>query len=213
MTSRGKTGLARCSADQAPVVGLPRTMIFYYLYPFFRAFFDKLGIELVTSRPTSQRTLDDMTICPTDELCVPVKITFGHAKQLRQRGVTHLLLPTLVSIDKGNFCCPKFIGLPTMVARAVGFGDDALLRPLFNYREEPEVHHEELAQMARRLSIDDDELIAAAIDEAGRSYEQFRTLTRDGLTVEEALDDMYDAGGGMLSMTQSSVLGSSGTRM
>jgi predicted nucleotide-binding protein (sugar kinase/HSP70/actin superfamily) len=167
-------------------------MIYFYLYPYFRAFFDTLGIEFVTSPPTSQKLLDDMTICPTDELCVPIKLTFAHAQQLREQGATHLFLPTLVSIDPGNYCCPKFIGLPKMVARAVGFDTGQLLNPEFNYREEPGVHRSELFEVARTLGVKRPEVINRALDAAEEAQGEFLRLSHEeGHTVIEAIEHMY----------------------
>lgn len=102
-----------------PTVAMPRAMSYYYLYPFFAAFFEHIGVDLIVSPPTTKQTLNKMEVCPTDEPCLAVKLLFAHAQELLDAGHKQLLVPCLVSMEPKNFCCPKFIGVPYMVKHAL----------------------------------------------------------------------------------------------
>ncbi len=101
-------------------VGLPRAMAYYYMYPFYAEFCRTIGVRFLLSPPTTKQTLKKMEFCPTDEPCVAVKLLFGHVKELLDRGVDRLFIPCLVSLERKNYCCPKFIGIPYMVKNALG---------------------------------------------------------------------------------------------
>ncbi|MEW5762657.1 MAG: acyl-CoA dehydratase activase-related protein [Bacillota bacterium] len=105
-----------------PTVALPRAMFYYYLYPFFRTFFEEIGVKVAVSPPTTKKTLDRMEFCPTDEPCLAVKLLFAHAKELLEAGHQDLFVPCLVSLEPRNFCCPKFIGIPYMLKNALKNG-------------------------------------------------------------------------------------------
>ncbi|HBT20482.1 MAG TPA: hypothetical protein DEA47_03835 [Peptococcaceae bacterium] len=95
-------------------VGIPRALFYYYLFPFWKAFFEYLGAEVVVSPPTNKQILNIGVKTSVDEACLPVKVYYGHVISLRDR-VDLLFLPRLVSIEKKAYICPKFMGLPDMI--------------------------------------------------------------------------------------------------
>jgi predicted nucleotide-binding protein (sugar kinase/HSP70/actin superfamily) len=92
------------------------------MYPFYAEFCRQIGVKVVVSPPTTKRTLEKMGFCPTDEPCVAVKLLFAHTRELLDHGVTRLFIPCLVSLERKNYCCPKFIGIPYMVRNALENG-------------------------------------------------------------------------------------------
>ena len=54
-----------------------------------------------------------------DEACLPIKIYFGHVKELAEKGLDYLFVPRLVSVEPKGFICPKFMGLPDMIRASV----------------------------------------------------------------------------------------------
>ena len=49
-------------------IGIPRAMSYYYYYPFYKGFLEGLGVQVAVSSPTTRKTLDLLTDCPTDDL-------------------------------------------------------------------------------------------------------------------------------------------------
>ncbi len=93
-------------------VGIPRTLHFHDMFPYWRAFFAELGMEIVLSdatNPTVARLTKEHAIAET---CYPVKLVHGHIAQLIERGVDFVFAPGLTSrerFDNGqmeNANCP-----------------------------------------------------------------------------------------------------------
>jgi predicted nucleotide-binding protein (sugar kinase/HSP70/actin superfamily) len=108
-------------------VGVPRSLG----YDELRAFFDRVlalhGISTVVSPPTSARTLSAGLKTCIDEVCLPLKVFFGHAAALADAGFDTILVPRLCSVAKGRNLCPKFHVLPDLAERA--FPDVRVVAP------------------------------------------------------------------------------------
>lgn len=98
-------------------VGVPRALMFYRYYPFLRAFLEECGCEVMPSPPTNLSILGRGTDLCVDDVCVAVKVLFGHVSYLEER-VDAVLIPRLVTVEKKDydtFTCPKLIAAPDMV--------------------------------------------------------------------------------------------------
>lgn len=100
-----------------PVIGVPRGLFYYRYFPFWKAFFEELGAEMIVSPPTDKTMLDYGLRCLTDEICLPVKAFCGQAASLNGK-CDFILIPSIYSLEKNVYNCPKFIGLPDLT-RAV----------------------------------------------------------------------------------------------
>jgi len=103
----------------AITVGIPRALLYYYYYPMWRVFFEELGAKVVLSPPSTKGVLSMGLRHAVDDICLPVKMAFGHVLDLSGR-VDCIFLPRLVSVEKREYICPKFLGLPDMVRRLSG---------------------------------------------------------------------------------------------
>lgn len=95
-------------------VGIPRALFFWYYYPLWSRFFENLGAQVVVSPPTNKSILDSGVSCAVDEACLPVKVYYGHVMALRGQA-DYIFTPRLISVEKKEYICPKFMGLPDMV--------------------------------------------------------------------------------------------------
>ncbi|NPV89554.1 MAG: 2-hydroxyglutaryl-CoA dehydratase [Firmicutes bacterium] len=97
-------------------IGIPRTLAYYAFYPWWKTFFQEIGLEVVTSAQTSKATLDDGVEQAVNDACIPIKIFHGHVVDLKDR-VDYIFIPRLVSVRKleTETFCPKFLGLPDLV--------------------------------------------------------------------------------------------------
>jgi len=157
-------------------VGVPRSLSFYYLFPFIRSFLNELGVLWLESPRTSEHDLTYLDLCPTDEPCVSVKVAFAHAKNLLDRGADILLVPTVVSLSNTAYCCPKMIGLPSMLKAGLGLDDSRLLSPTIDFKDNPDKWRLSWIEAAHRLGVDDPELANRALDkglEAWRKTERY----------------------------------------
>ncbi len=147
-------------------VGVPRSLGYHYLYPFIRTFLDGLGILWLESPDTSERDLQLLSLCPTDEPCVSVKVAFAHAKRLLDQGACPLLVPTVVSLSSTSYCCPKMIGLPSMLKAGLGLHDSEMLCPHIDFRDNPRSWRMSWVHAARQIGITDKALVFSLLDKA-----------------------------------------------
>ena len=99
-------------------IGIPKSLLYYNYYPLWKCFFEELGAEVICSADTNKRILDYGVKLCVDEACLPVKIQHGHVKYLVDK-VDAVFVPRIISINKNEYICPKFCGLPEMVKNSI----------------------------------------------------------------------------------------------
>ena len=78
-------------------VGIPRVLVTYDLFPYWRAFLEALGYEPVLSDATNPRVIRAAQEGAAAETCFPVKLVFGHVENLLAKGIDFLFLPSVVN--------------------------------------------------------------------------------------------------------------------
>ncbi len=131
-------------------VGIPRSLLYYKYLPFWKTFLTGLGLEVETSPMTNKKILSRGVEIAENELCVPVKAFYGHCAALKDK-VDALFVPRVVSVEERAYTCPKFLGLPDMIAAAAdSMGLPPLLTPKLNQREKPSEFKWQLINFARQ---------------------------------------------------------------
>jgi predicted nucleotide-binding protein (sugar kinase/HSP70/actin superfamily) len=111
-------------------VGIPRGLLYYKYFPLWQTFLSELGLSTIVSPPTNKRILNLGTSAADNEICLPVKIFYGHVLELKDK-VDALFIPRMVSVEKEAYTCPKFLGLPDLIG-AVDESLPSILAPIFN---------------------------------------------------------------------------------
>lgn len=106
-------------------IGFPRTLFYYTDWPFWKSFFQGLGLKVKRSPMTSREILDNGVKETVTDACVPIKLYHGHVLDLSSQ-VDYLFCPRMVSVDKFSTFCPKFLGLPEMVRYSLPISDNIL---------------------------------------------------------------------------------------
>lgn len=139
----------KSSTEVAMRVGIPRSLLYYKYLPFWKTFLTGLGLEVETSPMTNRRILSAGVKVAENELCVPVKAFYGHCMSLRGK-VDALFVPRVVSVEERAYTCPKFLGLPDMIAAVADSLElPPLLTPKLNQREKPSEFKWQLINFAR----------------------------------------------------------------
>jgi len=165
------------ATGKRPAVGVPRAMFFYDRFPFWCAYFQRLGFDVVLSPPTDSRICalgDELAIA---QPCFPVKVAHGHVQELLSKDVDYVLVPNIVNADvpaesediyPESHLCPWNQTLP-FVLRAVPQLEpmrDKILSPTVHFRCGYKHVEKALADFARvRLKISrstSDRAVAAA---------------------------------------------------
>lgn len=153
--------------------GIPRCLSYYYLYPLYRGFLSSLGVETIESPPTTSRDLERLSLCPTDEPCISVKSAFGHAAGLFERGADFLFVPTIVSLSRTGYCCPKMMGLPAMLRAGLDLEGWQVLSPVVDMKDDPRGWRKTWARAAWALGEKDAGKAVAALDWGLAAWRRF----------------------------------------
>lgn len=95
-------------------IGIPKGLLYCKYYPFYNAFFQEIGEEIITSPDTNSEILNQGVKYCIDDACLPIKIFHGHIAYLKDK-CDYIFIPRIMEIYKGESICPKFCGLTEMV--------------------------------------------------------------------------------------------------
>lgn len=166
-------------------VGVPRGLLFYRYFPLWETFFKSLGIEVVVSQPTTETTIRQGARLLPGDLCLPVKIYFGHIESIREK-VDFLFVPRYISIEPDAYMCPKLIGLPDMVLSAIDSLPPLIDHPIDCRSRGMETERVFYLKAGKIFSKDREKVERAYLLGMGRQ-DRFRSLLRKGFSFEEAL--------------------------
>lgn len=168
-------------------IGIPRTLAYYYFFPWWKTFFEGIGLEVVPSDVTTKTILDEGVEECVNDACIPIKLFHGHAVNLRSK-VDYLFIPRLVSIRKfgTETFCPKFLGLPDLVRASV-----SELPEMIDVRVDLAKGRRELFRLCQSLGRRFGAgfwQVTQAFWKAKRVYNQYRRLLYQKMTPLEAME-------------------------
>jgi len=170
-------------------VGIPRGLLFYHYYPMWKVFLEGIGVEVVASPPTSKEILDLGTRSSHDDVCLPVKIFFGHTVYLADRKTDFLFIPRVVAVEKEAYTCPKLLGLPDVV-RTTLEDIPPIIDATVNVKRKDKSPFKAALEVGRWLGASF-RRIKSAYEEARESLWSYRKLMLRGLTPDEAIDVLF----------------------
>ena len=143
------------SADEAPrgTVGIPRALNMYENFPFWHAFFTKLGFSVVLSDPTTRKTYEAGTeSMPSESVCYPAKLSHGHIMNLLEKDTDFIWMPCIrwerqEDETAGNhYNCPIVMSYP----QALGLNVDELADPTVEFID-AFIPYDKKSELKRRL--------------------------------------------------------------
>ena len=99
-------------------LGSLRCLLYYPLYPFWEAFFSRLGFSIVLSPPTTSRLFDVGSRRFVGDICLPIESAFGHIEAIKN-DVDLIFLPRANELHRDVYVCPACAGLPYVVREAM----------------------------------------------------------------------------------------------
>lgn len=175
----------------AITVGIPRALTYYKYHPLWRTFFEDLGATVVVSAPSNRATINRGVAISENELCVPVKLAFGHAASLAGK-CDVLFVPRVVAVEGEAYTCPKFLGLPDMIKAAdLEFG--CILAPTVNLRKGPRDFRRVVLETGREIGASD-KRTRRAFRHGIEELKRHEALLASGLTPVDIEDGLTDPG-------------------
>jgi len=171
-------------------VGIPRAGLYYVYYPFWKTFLEELGFEVVLSKTTDRGLLEEGLKIANSEMCLPLKIMYGHILELRGK-VDAIFLPQMDEVKWGDgtygtstYFCPYFVGLADVMKAE--FPEQKFWSPLMsfsNYKIEKEPWLK-WAESVGANEVKAKKAFARAVDSQNRFR---RTLYRENRTPDEVI--------------------------
>ncbi|MDF3000934.1 MAG: hypothetical protein K0Q48_1053 [Bacillota bacterium] len=136
-------------------IGIPGGLLYFKYEPFIRTFFNELGVNTEYSTVSNKEILDLGTHNCVDEACLPMKLFHGHAAKL-QKNCDCIAVPRIMNCEFGESICPKFQGLPELVASGTGKTNQVFTEPL--YMNDPKKLKKALRKGCRQIGVSDERM-------------------------------------------------------
>ncbi len=113
-------------------VGIPRILHFYEYYPYWKAFFETLGYEVVNSDLSDHAIVEAALEKFAAETCFPVKMAFGHVDNLLKKKVDYIFLPGMIKYtgentdDYGSYICPYVQTIANTITARFDFASEGV---------------------------------------------------------------------------------------
>jgi len=111
-------------------IGIPGGLLYYRYEPFIRTFFNELNVCTEYSTVSTKEIMDLGVRHCIDEACLPMKVFHGHAAKLGKT-CDYIAVPRIMNCEFGESICPKFRGLPELVASGTGLPNQLFTEPLY----------------------------------------------------------------------------------
>ena len=165
-------------------VGIPRALHFYRYFPFWKKLLEELDVELVLSPPTNKKIVEVGVTHGFGELCIPVKIYYGHVLRLLRDhpDLDYIFVPRYVAEVKEAYFCPKFLSLPDVIKILPEV--PKLLNFEVNVKEFPIATS--AIELGKELGRTQSQALNAYRD-AQKYFDEYHQFLRDGAPVNHAL--------------------------
>ncbi len=184
-------------AKDAPVIGIPRILFMYEMYPFWRTFFAHLGYRVVLSSPTNKEIIKNGVERVVTETCFPIKVAHGHIQDLIDRGIKRIFLPSIVNLKPAReghnftFLCPYVQTIPYLVRSSFDFKSLSVevITPVIQFNQRYGGVKKEFLNLGRMLGRGRRD-VEVALKEAFLAQEEFKdALLKRGKEVVDGLGE------------------------
>ena len=167
-------------------IGIPKALLYYYYYPFWKELFSQLGAEIVLSDDTNGKIISEGAAVTVTELCVPIKIFNGHVMDLKEKNVDYIFIPKFHRRGP-EWYCPKFVGIEEIVKYSVDMDKSKFI--VVDYITKTD----DLGDFKAHLPLCDalgvsKSALKEALKKASAKQKECRKLCESGYTVAEAYD-------------------------
>jgi predicted nucleotide-binding protein (sugar kinase/HSP70/actin superfamily) len=172
--------------DAVTTIGMPRSLLYFKFYPLWKTFLEELGCEIVLSPHTNKKIVERGVDIGMNELCLPIKIYYGHMAWLLENhpDLDYIFVPRYISLDPRGFYCPKFLSLPDAM-RGTFDKLPKLLVWEVNAKEELKISW--AIRFGRQLGANVTD-ITTAYQKAVHAYKEFNRVIKGGIFITKALD-------------------------
>ncbi len=123
------------NGNKRPRIGIPRIFFFHDFLPYWSTLLWELGFEVELSSSTNRKIVNKGIENIITESCYPHKIAHGHIKDLIDKKVDAVFLPSFINFNANggavrSFACPYAQTMPYIAQ--VAFDDLNIIKPAIN---------------------------------------------------------------------------------
>jgi predicted CoA-substrate-specific enzyme activase len=189
----------RLSKEKRISIGIPLALEFWNSLPFWKAFYESLGFELVPSSKSTRALFEKgLHAIPSDTVCYPAKLAHGHIMDLVDKQVDRIFMPIMNRMPPENpgvrsdYVCAVVKGYPIVLSISHDEGKRHGIpfdTPLFNWFDEDSRDKQIAKFMGATYGLPYD-IVALAIAEGDRAMALFNeALQAEGASVLKGLRD------------------------
>ena len=141
------------------VIGIPRLLSFWTLWPLWATFFNELGYRVIGSAPTNNTIIREGNEAVGSETCFPVKVAHGHILNLLKRDADFIFLPSVINLESHreenleSYLCPYVQSIPYLIKSALGerFKTRDLLMPTIYFGFGQKLLERQIVDLGKKL--------------------------------------------------------------
>jgi len=161
-------------------IGIPGIFFFHDFLPFWSTLLWELGFEVVLSGGTSRQIINKGVENILAESCFPHKVAHGHIRDLIDKEVDAVFLPSFINFNPDSekmhsFACPYAQTMPYVAG--IAFRDVRLLKPIINLERGMKYLVDEIHRALKPFHITR-LAIKKALEKAEKSQKEFQSAVK-----------------------------------
>lgn len=167
------------------VIGIPKGLFYHEHSVLWENFFKNLGCKVIVSEDTNKEILNYGVKHCSNETCLPVKVFHGHVYSLKDK-VDYIFIPRYTSVDKNEYTCPKFCGLPDM-SRLNLKDSIKVLEVRLHIDKDINLTFDSLKELAKNINVEYNNVVEAFKNAVDLFYKNEEEKLRGGLNQVNSL--------------------------
>ncbi|MBI4847730.1 MAG: CoA protein activase [Nitrospirae bacterium] len=161
-------------------IGIPRIFFFHDHLPLWSTLLWELGFEVELSNNTNRQIINKGVENILSESCFPHKVAHGHIKDLMDKNVDAIFLPSFINFNPDSesvrsFACPYAQTMPYLAG--IAFRNVRLLKPIINHDRGRQYLVDELFKYLKTFRITKT-AIKEALEKAERAQKEFASAIK-----------------------------------
>ncbi len=185
-------------------IGIPRAMFYFDRFPFWRAYFETLGFNVIASDATNKQIAKSSVELTVSEPCYPIKLVHGHVEQLIKQNCDYIFIPNVLTSDPHTgpsgdhrpipYLCPWHQTIPWVIKHVPAFKPASFLTPTIQFEFGFDFVERNLKEMAASLGVSSS-LAKRALQNAYDAQREFQIkLIEAGREALTSLEEHNDTG-------------------
>ncbi|MFQ5455725.1 MAG: acyl-CoA dehydratase activase [Nitrospirota bacterium] len=183
--------------DGKEVIGIPRMLLFYELFPMWAAFFNEIGYSIKISGEYSRQIYEKGLSKIVVDTCFPIKAIYGAMEELVESGVCKIFLPYIFNMQDEGYKtkyahnCQYIQQIPDFIRASM---DLDLITPTIKMKDNDNNIEEAFIELAKQLNVSKKSAVMA-IKKAMCAQNEFiagcKDIGRDALDYLNRFDKVF----------------------